>query len=294
MKILVVYRAAQRILHWETGALLADAFRELGHSVDEHATIYETGEVVASMDEEKIYDLVVVMEMNDPMGQPLEVLQVTCKKRVYWTFDCSYYLLNAIEIMHRFDVDHVFCGNFYLEKIIQQLLGKPTSFLPYAAAKDHHYAPVNPQLKKYDVTLIGTERPERRALIKTLKDNNISAHLISDVFKEDYVKALNESWIVVNQNPPEGRGLLNMRTFEAPAAGALCIHQQEDGLDYCFGDYHMERYNPLDVTSLSSLCYHKLRHKEDSLPDLIANQQEYVMENHTYLNRAKTILETVR
>jgi hypothetical protein len=51
MHILVSYRGAPNIRGWETGAMLARAFRRLGHDVDEYAKIYQRPEWVTGLDQ---------------------------------------------------------------------------------------------------------------------------------------------------------------------------------------------------------------------------------------------------
>jgi hypothetical protein len=233
MNILVAYRGAPRIRGWETGAMVADAFRDLSHEVDEYGFVYETKESINSptYHPEKHYDLVLIMEHNDPDPQPFELVNQPCDRRVYWTFDISYKTRFELSNIARFQPDHVFCANYYLCPMIVHFLNIETTFLPYAACLKRHFRDIDPAIKKYDITLVGTERPDRLSLVETLQKAGLDARLISDVFKEDYITAMAESRVVINQNPPEGRGLMNMRQFEAPAAGALLLTSAGDGLE---------------------------------------------------------------
>src|SRR6185436_16007295 len=93
MKIVVSYRGAPRIRGWETGAMVAKAFRQLGHDVVEFGNIYQTSQRLppnsdAMWDEA---DLWLYCEMNDADPQYHELNTFSVRKTACWLFDTSYY-----------------------------------------------------------------------------------------------------------------------------------------------------------------------------------------------------------
>lgn len=298
VRILVSYRGAPRIRGWETGAMVARAFRRLGHEVDEYARTYEDTKWVArdGMPEvfhpgysdyvrQQSYDLHVYMEMNDPEPQYLNLRNIDADKRVGWFFDTSYYPHQIKNIANAMSFDWVFSAN---PNFGQDFFGPRTSFLPYAADKEHHWRPLDTS-RELSVILVGSDRPERRKLIRTLNKVGVEAHLISGVFKEDYVDALASADIVVNENPPEGRGLLNMRTFEAPAAGALLVCQEGDYIERVLtkGVSVLTYTSPADLVGICKSLGPEVVYKTR------AEGQNRVMEDHTYDNRAQEMLDVL-
>lgn len=289
MNVLVSYRGAQRIRGWETGSMVANAFRRLGHFVDEYGEVYETGESItsSSYDPYKHYDLVLICEHNDGAQQPFNLIGQPCNKRVYWTFDISYKVGHELSVIKNFCPDHIFNANYYLCPVTQDLLGISTTFLPYAADINKHFRNLDEIEKKYDVTLVGTSRPDREKLIEAIRAEGLDARLISGVFKDEYVDALASSRIVINQNPPEGRGLMNMRQFEAPAAGALLLTVQGDGVEQ------------IKLPCMTYLPGQEAKAAKRLVPwsfDLETIRDAghgYVLTYHTYDNRAKEILATL-
>lgn len=285
MRILVSYRGAPRIRGWETGALLSRAFRQLGHEVDEYAKIYEKPEWVADRNDmlSKEYDLQVYCECNDSEMQYLELKNIDAKRRVTWLFDIAMQPDFYRRVVDFMAFDHCYVANQdYLHHF-----NCPTSYLPYAADQEFFYRDRETP-KTIDVCLVGSDRKERRDLIKNLQKAGINAQLISGVFKEDYINTLAASKIVVNDTAGGGANLLSMRTFEAPAAGALLLQYEvpsmrdimEDGI--CYQSYHNEE-------SLINLSKYFLEN-EVLRNNIIRNGQYWILTHHTYLNRASEII----
>ncbi len=286
MRILVSYRGAPRIRGWETGAMVARAFRRLGHDVSEYAKVYERGEwVEPCANTGESYDLHVYMEMNDSEPQYLELSGIDADQRVAWFFDVSYnppfykQLADAMEFDWVFSANPLYGVNHF---------GRSCSFLPYAADPELHFREIS---GSYAATaaLVGTERPERRRLIDAVDRLAGGALLISDVFKEDYVNALAASSITINENPPAGRGLLNMRTFEAPAAGSILLCQEGDYIDRCLTP-GIDVLTYRDAAELVGQCQNVQQNPQD-FEDMRRRCQERVMEDHTYDCRAQEILD---
>lgn len=310
-KILISYRVAPRIRTWETGSMVARAFRALGHEVDEYAKEYQAGrwlcktpfgldlllepslllpDTKLSFIPENVfmreYDLVLNMECNDPDPQYFELIGVKAKKRAVYHFDTSYYMDVASHHISQYHPDHVFYAN---SKLVWNT--KNTSWLPYAAdSKLHVRSPSHAKL--YDVALVGSDRPDRRRLIAILQEAGIDARLISDVFKEDYVEALASAKIVLNQNPSDGSGLLNMRYFETLAAGSMLLNNAGDGdeLTGLIPGIHFVRY--ASEADLVEKAIYYIRDHAERIKVSCAGHQAF-LEGHTYEHRAQEIMDVI-
>lgn len=306
MKILVSYRAAPRIRSWETGAMVAAAFRRLGHDVDEYARMYETdkwlchdadgNEVMRRMTDiddcsytpamvhDHQYGLVLNMECNDPDPQYFELTKVKTKKRAVCHYDTSYYPAQALSNIARYKPNHVFFAN----SGFRQYGVTNASWLPYAAdprmLRDLDYP------KTIDVALVGSDRPARRKLIETMRSDGIKAELISGVFKEDYIDALASCRIVVNENPPEGAGLLNMRSFEVPAAGAMLLTGDPEIGEVFITAIHAMQYNdPQHACAQAGVFLDN----PGTRIGMAERAQKVLQESHMYDHRAQEILDVM-
>lgn len=290
VKILISYRGAPRIRGWETGVLIADAFRDLGHEVDEYGNVYETmkGEWVSELRPDTIlqkeYDLCIWMEKNDPERQYLELAAVKAAYKVAWFFDLQNYPDFCRKLADHMQFNHVFCANPNYLKLF-----KVASFLPYGASSKFFRPLTWP--KQYDVGLVGSDRPERQALISALKADGINAHLISGVFKDAYIDALASCKVVINDIAGGGIGLLSMRAYEAPAAGALTIFEDAEAL----GDQLIPGIDCLTYSHSKELitkCSFLLK-DTTYLEQVRACGQKRVLEHHTYVARANEILNVI-
>jgi hypothetical protein len=286
MKILVSYRAAPRIRGWETGSMLARAFRVLGHDVAEYANIYETKQWIADRAHilNQSYDLHVFMEKNDPESQYTELLSLPITRTVGWLFDIAMYPDFNYNLVERFHFDHLYLANpNYLDKF-----KCPTSFLPYAADERYFYRSLD-TIKTRDLCLVGSDRPERRQFIQMLRNNGVNAELISGIFKQDYINALASSKIILNDLAGGGGALLSMRAFETLATGSALL-QADTG----------EPHNDILMPNLACLMFkdhiscitqiNKYLSDKELYDNTRAVGQKMVLDNHTYVNRAREIL----
>lgn len=303
MKILASYRGAPRIRGYETGAMVSAAFRRLGHDVDEYAKIYEQrfwhysikkhdgslhyGSLTVPPDTGGKWDLVLNLECNDPNRQYTELTRVSTKKRAVYHFDTSYYVSTALSHIAAYKPDHVFFANADYRKYGVA----NSSWLPYAA--DPRFLRGLDHAKTIDVGIVGSDRPARRKLIAALKKQNIDAQLISSVFQEKYIDVLASCRIVINENPPEGRGLLNMRFTEAMAAGSVLVNNDGDGhvlMDGLSEGIHFLVYR--DVDDLVGKCRYLLNDPVERI-EMAKRAQDTVKELHMYDHRAQEILDVL-
>jgi hypothetical protein len=241
----------------------------------------------AVRDEE--YDLALYMECNDADPAYGGFKAVKARKTACWLFDTSYYQDNLTGFNNFFQFEHQFIANpLDIAKFPNG------SFLPYAIDSELHGREILSN-KEYDFILPGTSRPDRVSLSQSLSKKGIRLELISGLFREAYIDALAKARVVINQNPEQGRGLLNMRYWEAMAAGAVILTEESDfianakelmlnGMEPLSGLY----YNSLD--HLVSLCQ-ELNADRNELEKQRSGGQLNVLRHHTYENRCDRILK---
>jgi len=294
MKILVAYRGIPQSPEWATGDLVVKAFRNLGHDVTPYGTYYQTDvwmeevDPVASIREAE-YDLALYMECNDADPAYGGFKLVKARKTACWLFDTSYYADNLVGFNQFFNFEHQFIAN------PRDLNKFPnSSYLPYAVDSDLHGREITFK-KEYDFALPGTVRQDRVSLSQSLSKKGIRLELISGLFREEYIDALAKARVVINQNPDQGRGLLNMRYWEAMAAGALILTEHSDFNDNAremewngMGSLSGLFYDGVD--NLVSIC-ERLSEDRNELEKERSGGQLNVLRHHTYKQRCKRILQ---
>lgn len=285
MKIVVSYRGAPRIRGWETGACLARGFRKLGHEVFEYGNIYESKQRLEnSPNINDKFDLWLYCEMNDGDSQYFESKNFKIRKFVCSLYDTSYYSDHLSGLQHHFNFDYQFIANPLDIKYFPN-----PYYLPYACDSELHSRLLS-YPKTIDVALIGSIRDDRVGLKKELAKYGVQLELIGNVFRENYINALASVKIIINQNPRDGHGLLNMRYWETPAAGSLLF---TEGVDMIVNDQTVrgsQWYD--DIERLAASCRWFLKETE-ILQGTCKLAQEDVLSNHTYKNRCQEILKTV-
>jgi spore maturation protein CgeB len=293
LKILISYRGIPQSPGWATGDIITRALRRLGHEVSVYARYYKEDwwieDPACRFDS---YDLHLFLECNDGEPQYLELCSIDAKQTACWLFDTSYYSDQCEGLIRHFDFDHVFLANPLSIEYFKSKGFNP-HYLPYAADPELHYRDSD-YPKTRDVVLAGSIREDRINLKNQLKEHGVELELISGVFREEYINALASARIVINQNPKEGLGLLNMRHFEAQAAGCFLIEQWCDlkpninaGIvctGACFHYY--------DIKDIAGICKEFLHDAED-LTDLVNSEKKYFLMAHTYDARCKELLETI-
>jgi spore maturation protein CgeB len=301
MKVLVSYRGIPQSPGWATGDMVAKALRGLGHVVYPYAKYYQqnkwvedrslgvNGYRVLGLDDHE-FDLILYMECNDGDPQYSELAVARARKTVCWLFDTSYYPNRCKPLVDYFRFDQIFLANPLTIGEYKVWGYKNVHYLPYACDPELHSRPLS-HPKVCDVALVGSIRSDRKLLADALAKHNVDLRLIGGVFREEYVDALASTRIIINQNPPEGRGLLNMRFFEAQAAGAFLLTEKAD-LD---ANTEISRHSPMassyvDVEDLAKACK-ALLESPGPLDYLTGTRQNLMIANHTYQNRCKQLLE---
>lgn len=245
----------------------------MGHEVTPYGNYYQTNERLEG--DRKVFaedwDLLLFMECGD--GDPIytELTNLRSRKRASWFFDAALYPHHWLNLMRAFEFDVNFMAN---RNMLYDNFN--THYLPYAADETIHYRPQGNKLRSFG--LIGSDRPERRELAKSLKID-----LMSNLFRDSFITYLAESRYTINDVAGGGLGLIPMRPFEALAAGSALITPKNDGIK-ALGIPCIE-YESND--ELVRICNHLFQ--DDIIPDN-AGQNE-VLRNHTYKSRCATILE---
>jgi spore maturation protein CgeB len=165
-------------------------------------------------------------------------------------------------------------------------------YLPYACDRSLHSRYAEHE-KKYDVSLIGSVRADREQLKDKLAEHGVDLELIGGVFREEYIDALAASRITVNQNPDQGAGLLNMRFWEAQAAGSLVFTENRDfkaNVEAGLKNVTAIAYEDSEDLAHSCSTLLKCEYLQETM---VSAGQERIFGYHTYESRCKSILETV-
>lgn len=253
MKILVSYRGIPQSPGWATGDMVVKAFRALGHEVYPYAKYYQQNRWVDDRPplDSQDWDLILFMECNDGDPQYPELKVTRARKTACWLFDTSYHTDRYRGLVNYFGFNHIFLANPITIQEYKVWGYNNVHYLPYACDRELHGRPLE-YPKSRDVVLVGSIRDDRVALARGLSGHGVNLELVGGVFREEYINALASARFVVNQNPPEGRGLLNMRHFEAQAAGAIIIERMDDlDINREIGLFsNAPCYDPEDVSSV--------------------------------------------
>lgn len=287
MKILVSYRGIPQSPGWATGDMVLKAFRALGHEAYPYAKYYQQNRWVEERPalDQHDWDLILFMECNDGDPQYPELRITRARKTACWLFDTSYHQDRYRGLVNYFGFNHLFLANPLTIQEYKVWGYHNVHYLPYACDRELHGRPLE-YPKSRDVVLVGSIRDDRIALARYLSGDGINLELIGGVFREEYINALASANIVINQNPELGRGLLNMRHFEAQAAGAVVIEQWNDlepNLEIGFKS-----------TAFAQNGDHvRIIHDIKKLNLNREKMQADFFDRHTYVNRCQEILETV-
>jgi spore maturation protein CgeB len=294
VKILVSYRAIPQSPGWATGDMVVKAFRHLGHETFAYAKYYQENRWLenptATPSE---YDLCLFLECNDGDPQYCELKNIRARKTACWLFDNSYYKDHLRGLIDYFNFNFKFLANPLVIKELQESGYSNIHYLPYACDPELHKRSVY-KVKYIDVALIGSIREDRIKLADELKKYNIELQLIGGLYRSAYIDALASSKIIINQNPPSGRGLLNMRFWETIAAGSWIITEAEDAnanveIRHSCLNIHNLYHNTEELAKICSMFmkdeHKRLQHTE--------SMQDHILRYHTYSDRCQEILQTV-
>jgi len=273
--------------------MVLKAFRALGHEAYPYAKYYQQNRWVEDRPalDQYDWDLILFMECNDGDPQYPELRITRARKTACWLFDTSYHADRYRGLVNYFGFNHLFLANPLTIQEYKTWGYDNVHYLPYACDRELHGRPLE-YPKSRDVVLVGSIRSDRTALASEFGRHGTKLELISDVFREDYINALASARIVVNQNPEAGRGLLNMRHFEAPAAGAVLFTERHDNEPNIAAGLVPVAFSYETPAEVAAFVKHFM-----SVPGKLYNMQKAAQDiafaHHTYTNRCQEILATV-
>lgn len=289
MNIVVAYRGMPHAPGRETGACLARAFRRLGHSVYEYGNYYQTARRISDGSVPFQPDLLVYCECNDADPQYEELRSLRVQHRIYWDFDISTHPVRTLLFVWRMGFDLVFYANKLYEESFKRLCPR-SYFLPYAIDDEFHRK-IPAMEKTVDIGLVGSPYPARIALIEALNRAGLKAQIFNGVYGENMVRLINSFKIHLNYNTSKTRGLLIGRVWETTGCGTLLLTQQEDFIDLFFEDgKNVVMYRDAE----DCITKARLLLADDRKREAIA-QEGFILvhEHHTYVSRAKTMLDAL-
>jgi spore maturation protein CgeB len=234
-------------------------------------------------------DMLVYCECNDEEPQYTELRTFNADRKIYWDFDIHTHPEKTLRFASTMGFTHIFFANKIYEPSFRKI-NSHVNFLPYGF-DDEFLRPMPEVSKTVDVGFCGSEYPERVAFIAALRRAGINAELVSGQYGADLVKTITSFKIHLNYLVGGGRGLLNARVFETIGCGTLLLNENEDFVDQLFTDgKHLVLYGSEDE------CIERARYflkHQDEREEIARAGHEYGLSNHTYLIRAKTILEAV-
>jgi hypothetical protein len=289
LSIVVAYRGIPQARNWALGACLARAFKRLGHTVYEYGNYYQTQDRVSPISLPSSTDILVYCECNDLDPQYLELKSLKARWKVYWDFDVAARPASTFSFLHKMGFTHIFYGNkLYREFFLS--LSPHVYYLPIGVDEEL-YHPLPDNAPAIDIGLCGTPYPSRTALINRLVEAGMEARLVTGVYAEDYVAAVNNFKIHLNADVGGGRGLLPSRIWETLGCKTLLLAERADFIELFF-----EEGQEVVLYSTPEECLEKARYylTHQAEREQIAEQgYKKVLLAHTYQKRAQSIIEAV-
>jgi hypothetical protein len=291
-RILVTGRAIPQQPDRCTGQQLTHGFKEAGHEAYFFGCFYGQpmnfigSKECQSMDK---WDLVVVTEMNDGMPgyEPLfQYHKLKDVPKLYWDFDISYNEPFAWQRAGSHPYDGYLVGNkLYVERFADKFK-KPSLHLPYACSPIIHRR-IDGTLRNNIVGFVGNMTPERAMLLRNV-------HCVQGVFGDDLIKATNQLYTMVHINQNACKGLVPGRPWETAGCGVNLLMDRSSYED--FKEFIPEYLDGFAVRPFDDAedIQKYIRDNQDNLQSLDKSGRllmEYIHREHSYKNRAETILQ---
>lgn len=291
MKIVVSYRGVPRAPGWEAGACLARALRSLGHEVYEFGHYHrQPGRRLNEAPAPREPDLWIYVECGDEDPPYGEVLASGARVKVYWDFDTAIHRGGSLQFIRKVKFDHVFLGNGRELELIRSI-HPSVHFLPYAVAADR-LACLQDVPKTVDAGMVGQATRKRMQLVAALERAGVSATILQGKYGRDLITTINSFRICLNYEVTGGKGLLNSRVWEVLGCGGFLLNEVGNGIESLFVDgRHLVLFSSQAECVDKAMYY--LAHPDEACEIARAGHQ-WVLENHTYQNRAETMLSIVR
>lgn len=174
-------------------------------------------------------------------------------------------------------------------------------FFPPAINEASCYVGKELEKFKYDVVFVGSynyhkEWDYRRLLINWLKETYKDRFRLfgtHDVIRGDQLNSLYASAKIIMGDSTYSPNYWSDRIPETIGRGGFLIHHCPEGLEKQFTPYeHFLPYKVGDFTTLKEIIDYYIAH-DDERKAIAMKGMEWVKKNHTYLNRAEYILDTL-
>jgi len=293
MKILSVYQKLNG--HgWEMGFQLSKAFKRLGHEVIEYGFGHNNYDPFASLAaislHNKNVDLVVHTETNS--GQDFyRVGHPTCPTAI-WLIDTH---CVGVEVHRNYASQYDF--SFHATRNFIPYFGANAFWLPNAADPEIYHKtdlsfgekPMRADQVKADIGFCGSVIGDRKPWIEFIQqqccDMELNFKVDEGIVREDMLKAI--SYYNVHWNKSIANDI-NARVFETTAIGTALITNNVDGLGDLFGSDEILTYN-----TRQGLAYLLRNLLTTDLISIAKKGHTRCCRDHTYVNRAKSIIEMV-
>jgi len=299
MRILVTGRAIPTQPDRCTGQQLAEGFRQAGHECVFYGCFY--GEQHNFLGVKEVqgadFDLVVVTEMND--GMPgyealFNYYKLKDVPRIYWDFDVSYHKELSMRRASMIHYDGYLVGNRHFVDEFADRFKSPSLHLAYACSPQIHRR--KPEIAKQDlVGFIGSMTSERKAMLGDV-------NCVEGVFGEGLIDATNRLHTMVHVNQDACKGLVPGRPWETAGCGTNLLmdrasyddfklflpeHLHGEGVKVFESKQDIEGYvNFWESTPQTT--------RDDALEGFGRRLMDYVHTNHSYKNRAESIVTWVK
>lgn len=182
--------------------------------------------------------------------------------------------------------------------------GVPNTYLPLAT-DETIFRPIE-TAKIYDVVLTGIVSPPRIKVLRELAGLNVAvfgpwdsgwkdypefAHLYKGcaAAEEELNLIYNQSKICIDASSPQNLNSANFTVFNAMASGCVLITNDKPALDLLFGE---EEKPPVFSGDCREVVVKYLDDEELAKAESL-RQNKIILEGHTFVHRAKTVLEEV-
>lgn len=228
-------------------------------------------------------DVIFVIENYTPDWLPKNEIKKSNKLKIYWSIDSHCVLKSHVNLCEMLGINILLNST---ENYIRHFSGKvEKSFWFPNCYPDELIHPLGNE-KIYDIGFCGNEL-NRIGYINYLSKYNIKKDIF--VIGNDMVEAINSYKIHFNRNLKDD---INYRTFETLGCGTFILTNHTDGLEKLFtiGEEIITYDN---INDLDEKITYYLTNEEER-KRIERNGYEKVKSNHTYSERAKTLVDIIK
>jgi len=259
-------------------------------------------------------DICLVSGGHRILPQTLERISKIGTLTVLWTVDFPHDF-EPIKRAASF-YDYIFCGGTEAQVLLQESVIKKTYWLPFACDSGLHrpveLARVDRDNYANDLVFVGSYYPNREAVLREITDFDLgiwgpSWHkLASDpgvrekikggkVKPAEWVKIFNAAKIIIIVHYKDGKVLdfqASPKVYEALSCGGFVLVNNQKDLTALFEDKkHLVVFKDIDDLRAKIKYYLDNPRERKRISE---NGKNYVVENHTYVQRIKRLLSVIK